>query len=209
MFVDALIEMSSAALSNDTPLLTSECASLAGGTHRQLEELLAKRNGFYAFASALHVFSASAAPPVVGLAQWNAPGAWRAEFGSLAHTGLFFAQDAVGGQFCLLGDAVQKFDPETGERTRIANDLEEWASIVLDDDTQTLWPLVDAWQRRHGALGPGKRLVPKVPFVLGGEFVVENLYAADAAKAMHLYAQIAKQVHNLPDGAQLEVRTIE
>ncbi len=209
MHVEKLVMSASAALSESTPEVTGECALLAGRIRPQLEELLERRNGFYAFSSALHVFPAVSSFSRVGLEQWNAPELWRAEYGASASGALFFAQDLVGGQFCIADDAVHKFDPETGERTHVADSIEEWAFRVLGDETQTLWPLAEEWYRRYGDLKPGQRLAPKVPFVLGGEFALENLYAAEAPKLMRYYASLARQLHDLPDGAQVELRVID
>ena len=45
--------------------------------------------------------------------------------------------------------------------------------------------------------------MPKKPFVLGGEYRIENLYLLNAVKAMHLRANLAVQIKNLPDGTSL------
>ncbi len=35
---------------------------------------------------------------------------------------------------------------------------------------ETVWPLASEWQKRHGPLQPGRRLMPTTPFFLGGEY---------------------------------------
>lgn len=40
--------------------------------------------------------------------------------------------------------------------------------------------------------------------MLGGEFVLDNLYLADAVEGMKLRADIASQIRDLPDGAQIK-----
>jgi hypothetical protein len=45
----------------------------------------------------------------------------------------------------------------------------------------------------------------KVPFVLGGEFVLDNLYLAVAVEGMRFRADIASQIKELPDGAQIRL----
>jgi hypothetical protein len=46
-------------------------------------------------------------------------------------------------------------------------------------------------------------LAPKVPFVLGGEFELGNMYAADAGSDLAWRAQLAQQIRDLPDGAEV------
>jgi hypothetical protein len=66
------------------------------------------------------------------------------------------------------------FDPETGDRRVVASSLEEWAQQLLADfELMTAYPLAEAWQKQFGPLPLRKRLIPKIPFVLGGDFVVE------------------------------------
>jgi hypothetical protein len=45
----------------------------------------------------------------------------------------------------------------------------------------------------------------KVPFVLGGEFVLDNLYLAVAVEGIRSRADIASQIKELPDGAQIRL----
>jgi hypothetical protein len=46
-----------------------------------------------------------------------------------------------------------------------------------------------------------------VPFVLGGEFVLDNMYMADAVEGMRFRADIARQIKDLPDGAEIKLKT--
>ena len=55
----------------------------------------------------------------------------------------------------------------------------------------------------------GRRLLPKIPFALGGEYVVENLYAGRAVDGMRVRAHLATQLVDLPDGAQIEYKVVE
>jgi hypothetical protein len=47
------------------------------------------------------------------------------------------------------------------------------------------------------------RLAPRIPFVLGGSFDVDNLHAINESKGMHLRSELALQIRNLPEGAQV------
>ena len=205
-----LAEISGRPLSDATPRLTAELASLAGGLSDELLRLLWARNGFFAFESALHVFSIGDGANCCGLERWNDPQGWRSEFNGMADRMLFFAEDIFGGQFCIADGAVHHFEPETGRTERKASGIDEWAGLVLrKSEEHTGWPLGHEWQTRFGALLPGKRLVPKKPFVLGGGFTVENLFALDAVRAMKTYANLATQIRDLPDGTQVRFQVVE
>lgn len=176
----------------------------------ELSALLSERNGFYAFESALHVRGTCRIPGEPGLVEWNAPDLWRSGYANLPKHVFFFAADAFGGQFCVVGDAVERMDPETGLREYLAASLEDWAGVILDDfEAQTGWPLMRDWQIRHGPLPRGKRLVPATPFVLGGSFAVENLRAVGSLEAMQFYADLATQLREVPDGSRVKLRLVE
>ncbi len=51
--------------------------------------------------------------------------------------------------------------------------------------------------------------MPKQPFVLGGQFSVDNLSVVDAAEAMRFRAETAAQIQDLPEGATVKLETGE
>jgi hypothetical protein len=101
---------------------------------------------------------------------------------------------------------MDRFNPETGNIEVVATSLEGWAERILADYTvETGWPLAHEWQRRYGPLPVQERLIPKIPFVLGGAYDTDNLYAIDAVKGMRFRADIARQIRDLPDGTQVKL----
>ena len=192
------------------PVRMPVAPAVGGARLAELRRLLERVNGFYAFESALHVLPAGQSGGVMDLATWNAPELFRSHYGDLADDYLFFAEDIFGGQFALAGDAVVLFDPETGDVEEIGTDLEHWAARLLDDYAYlTGHPLAHAWQEAHGKLAPGVRLLPKRPFVLGGRFELDNLYALDAAQGMRLRGDLARQLRGLPDGAKVRFEIVD
>ncbi len=176
--LDQLLQLSSrplieAPIADGLPLLEP-----FGALGAELYELLSRRNGFYAFESALHVLPSGQADDVLDLATWNSESTWRREFGDLAKGCLFFAEDAFGFQFCLARGQVCTFDSETGQVTPMARSMEEWfAQLLFEFRYLVGQPVAHEWQVANGPLAPGHRLAPSTPFVLGGD--IENLYAAD------------------------------
>ncbi|HLN16782.1 MAG TPA: hypothetical protein VK277_08540 [Acidimicrobiales bacterium] len=141
---------------------------------------------------------------------WNDQDLWRSSYDGMADGLLFFAEDIFGGQFAFCSEGVVSFDPETGDVERIATDLESWADRVLADyQLLTGFPVAHSWQELHGQLPPGMRLVPKRPFVLGGEFGPANLYALDAAEGMRFRGELATQIRDLPEGASVSFKIVE
>ncbi|MFZ5635877.1 MAG: SMI1/KNR4 family protein [Pseudomonadota bacterium] len=202
--LDKLISIAGGPLSHDQPTLSARTMSLGGMRAKELLELLSKRNGFYAFEGALHVFPVSVLGPAIGIEQWNDAGLWRGDYPEISEEALFFAEDIFGGQFCIEEDRVFSFDPETGQLEHLADDLDGWAkAILMDYEVLTGHPLAKSWQVENGRLPEGRRLVPITPFVMGGEFSIGNLRACDAVQGMRLRAEIAAKIRDLPDGASV------
>jgi len=208
--LEKLIGIGGPALSSASPTIDPNLLALAGGMGVDLLELLSQKNGFYAFESALHVFSTRSDPPEIGINEWNAPELWINEYRGMAGSALFFAEDIFGSQFCIKNDGIYCFDPETGSARRLSDDLEGWARAILGDyNVLTGHPIAHEWQRVNGRIPIGVRLVPKVPFVLRGEFSLQNLFTLEAVKAMHLRGSIAVQIRDLPDGASVKLRVVD
>lgn len=208
--LEKLVEIAGPPLNDGKPSFPPDLEEHAGSSTAELLSLLHQKNGFYAFESALHVFPAQSTQSEMGLDSWNAPGCWRSAYDGMADGCLFFAEDAFGGQFTLKSGGIYQFDPETASQELLASDLESWAEALLSDyEVLTGYPLAHQWQARHGPLPSGKRLVPKLPFVVGGEFSIENLYLLDAVKGMQLRGSIATQIRDLPDGAELKLEIVE
>jgi hypothetical protein len=177
----------------------------------ELKDLLARSNGFVAFESALHVFpSAAAHDGGVTVESWNARDLWRTGFGRLPDDLLFFAEDIFGGQFAFGPQGVVSFDPETGGVALIADSLEGWAARILEDiELLTGFPLAHSWQQCHGQLPRSQRLLPKRPFVLGGDFAIDNLYPLNAVEGMQIRAELARQIATLPEGAAVTFKVVD
>ncbi|KGC03820.1 MULTISPECIES: SMI1/KNR4 family protein [Burkholderia] len=203
-YLEKLIGIGGASLSSTMPSVDEAFLSVIGEVPRDLLALLEKKNGFYAFESALHVFPSQSIGDEIGLVEWNASDLWIEEYQGMGAEAVFFAEDIFGGQFCMRADGVYLFDPETANFEHLSHDLEGWAKLILDDyEYRTGYPLAHEWQQSGGKLMPGMRLVPKTPFVVGGHFAVENLCAMNAVKAMQLRASLAVQIKELPDGTPI------
>jgi len=199
-----LISISSVPIVSGLGALSEEIPHVEGKLADDLCELLTMRNGFYAFEGALHVFPTRTLGHEVGLRDWNDESDWRSEYDGMDSGLFFFAEDVFGGQFAISDGGIYTFDPETAETECIARSIEEWCDTLLNDyEVLTGYPLAAAWQRENGPLRAGHRLIPKVPFVAGGEFGLANLMVVEASKGMKLRGNLARQIRDLPDGAQI------
>jgi len=169
------------------------------------QKLLSQKNGFFAFESALRVFPTETIELSWGIGEWNGPSLWKDDYCGLADNLYCFAEDAFGGQFCISETGVSRFDPESGALKQVADDLDGWASRLLSDcDGMTGYGTAHAWQAANGSLPPRCRLMPKQPFVVGGTSELANLVAIDSVRLMKNMGNLARQIHDLPDGSQIK-----
>jgi hypothetical protein len=182
----------------------------AGKLGRELADFLARKNGFYSFESALHVFPACRERGVMDLEQWNDPTLWIEHYDDMARGIVFFAEGIFADQFGIRGREIVRFKAETGLSEPVAGSLEEWANLILEDYAyQSGWPFAHDWQEEHGALRCGERLVATIPFVMGGDFKVSNFYALDAVEAMRFHGDLAVQIRDLPDGTKIKLEVVD
>jgi hypothetical protein len=200
-----LLSISSEPISGNAPELDNKIEILLDNLGKEFHEILSVKNGFYAFESALHVFPSDNTHQFMDIARWNESSLWRSEYGEIIGEYLFFAEDIFGHQFLVFENKIHAFEPETGEIEEIANDFDTWAKLMLDEyNFRTGFSLAHEWQIKYGAIPQGERLLPKIPFVLGGEYSLDNLYLLDSVKGMRLRATLAHQINNLEDGAKIK-----
>ena len=202
-YVEKLISISSEPLAPTTAAMAKVLEPYLLGS--ELFHMLECKNGFYAFESALHVFPLTCAAGM-SVEEWNADSLWRNGYQDLVEGLLFFAEDVFQNQFCLSADAILSFNAETGTTAFFADSIENWArKILVDYEHQAGWGLASKWQAENGPLPTGKRLMPKIPFFLGGEYSIENLWAGDPVEGMRFKADLALQTRKLPDGSAIKL----
>jgi hypothetical protein len=199
--IERLLSISSDALA-PWPAATSKLlASYTLG--EELFRMLQLKNGFYAFEASLHVFPLSSSD-CVSLEDWNSDSLWRSRYLDLAAGLLFFAEDVFQDQFCLSTKGVLRFNSECGTTSPMATSIEDWAEKVVQNySRETGWLLASKWQKAHGPLPLGKRLLPKIPFCLGGAYSLDNLWAGEAVAGMRFKADLAIKTKDLPEGSQV------
>lgn len=201
--IEKLIELAGVALCG----IPSGYEGLKGDRVAELLHLCTRRNGFFAFESALHIFPVASFCSDMTFQSWNTLDTWKNAYGGLVDDIMFFAEDIFGDQFGIFNDAIVLFRSETGEIESVAASLDEWASRVLVDfENLTGYLVAHEWQLAHGPIARRMRLTGKRPFVLGGGYDLANLYAADRVTLMRLRGDIYRQIRDLPDGVHVKLR---
>ncbi|UGU18159.1 SMI1/KNR4 family protein [Sinomicrobium kalidii] len=119
----------------------------------------------------------------------------------------FFGQDVFGNPFAFKDGKIVFFNLESGDLEIIANDFEEWLDVLyndLDYYTGKSLALELSVNQRKG-LAVDRRLCPKYPFILGGDYTIANLTLKDYRENVAYNSDIAKQVYNLPEGSKIKI----
>jgi hypothetical protein len=204
--LEKLIDIGGPPLLTSGPILTVDIEKMAGFCAGDILALLEKKNGFYAFESALHVFPAGSSDGVMDIATWNSGDLWRNYYRGMADGNLFFAEDVFGFQFSIRSDGIYSFNSESGIAEKVADSIEEWAALVLNDyEFQTGFPFAHEWQVANRPLLAHERLFPKYPFVLGGKYELSNIVSSNAVYGMQFRGYVADQIKDLPEGTRVEL----
>lgn len=173
----------------------------------QLAAILHQRNGFYAYGGSLLFRPFGQWDDPRDIIQWNSPDLWISSYTVDLGDAVFFAEDVFGCQFCIKGNAIELFDPETGSFEHLAPDFHGLSEMLRSDaNGLTGYPFLNEWSRSHGGLAVGQRLVPKLPFVCGGAFEIENLAAVGDVQGMLFRADLCNQIKDVPDGGKIVFR---
>jgi hypothetical protein len=174
----------------------------------ELSAALRARNGCIAWLGALHVRGAARSPAWHSLRNaWEGPDALHTLFGEVRATDVPFAEDAFGDQFLLREGRVLRLIGELGEVSEAADSLEGFFDGLWSDAEQVLdyQPLL-RFRKAGGELRPGQLLAAYPPFVLAGEGSTRDVRPMDAIERRHFLGELARQLHGLPDGAEVRLK---
>lgn len=102
-------------------------------------------------------------------------------------------------------------DPDLGALTLLGDEAAAQAHMALEE-TQAIWradALVDTAVARLGPPAPGEVYSLTLPAMLAGDYAHENLIRIDFVKLIYLTGDLARQTHDLPDGAQVQLKVID
>mgnify|MGYP001546136526 CR=1 FL=1 len=171
-------------------------------------EFIKKINGGFFYNYSLHIYAVSTSFEFHDIFKINE--IIKESFGKIIKNDFYFAQEIFGNQFGYCDEGIVFLNIESGERNIIARDFDEWMEILNKDlDYFTGRKLVESWNKFNNAMKPNERFCPKIPFVIGGKFEIENLFLQAFPKNILANANIATQIYELPDGTPIKLKIIE
>ena len=69
--------------------------------------------------------------------------------------------------------------------------------------------LVTKAQEHLGPLSEGRKYCLVTPGVLGGEYAISNIKTAPLVELVRISGDLASQIKDLPDGAQIQLKVVD
>jgi len=174
-----------------------------------LRSFLLRCNGYVAFHGGLHVRGACLTPTWHSLRhRWFGPEALQSLFAAVHHDDIPFGEDALGDQYLLRRGVVYRLAAEIGELKSLEVDLQEFDRRVRANPVEylSLGPL-EEFRVTGGTLAPGQLLSVFPPFVVRESATGVSYRAISAEERIRFLAGLARQISDVPDGAQIDLRT--
>ena len=165
-------------------------------------------NGGFYFNRSLHLYGFCHTPSFHNIIEVN--NFFSKEYKMIADGKFVFGQDVLSNQFAFAANGVFSINTETGDSDFLARNFSEWLEL-LSEDTEYLTGinLLQTWESAQYKLQYDQRLCAKKPFIIGGEYSIDNLYAQVYPKYLSSNANIARQIYGKPDGTKIIFETID
>lgn len=173
----------------------------------ELRDLLSQVNGFIQFGGGFHVRGVCQEPEWHSLQEaWTGSLALSKLFPGVRETDIPFAQDALGDQYLLRDDQVVHLAAETGEVDELEVDFLTFLHAIQEDPMEALqlMPLEDFWEE-GGELEPGQLLSAYPPFCTVEAENGVDLKAIPVRDRLTFLSNLAEQLKDVPDGAEIEL----
>jgi hypothetical protein len=165
-----------------------------------LTAMLEETNGFVLFHGGLHVRGAVRAPAWHSLRHFiDSEDALHNLYSAVTADDIPFAEDCVGDQFLVRDNAVWCLRAETGGVEKLAESLTDFWSAIAKDPHATL---------NFGpnlCLEPGQLLFAYPPFCTEEAKSGTSLKPVAAVELIRFHADLARQIAQLPKGAQFKI----
>ena len=102
--------------------------------------------------------------------------------------------------------------PEELVCSQIADSAHAYSSLRQEAEFSRDWTmedLVSAAESLYGVQPPGRCFCLKLPGPLGGHYRIENIGTITRSELVRFSGEVAKQIKDLPDGAQIQFRFVE
>jgi hypothetical protein len=122
------------------------------------------------------------------------------------------AANAFGNLIVRAADTVYwRICPEEWSCEPICENADEYAKLTKDDEFRDDWemkPLADVARDKFGQLTEGRCYCLKIPAVLGGEYDADNFGTIALDELIAFSGDMANQIKDLPDGAEIELKVL-
>ena len=122
-----------------------------------------------------------------------------------------FACDAFNNQFLFSSKGIEYMDIETGECQFFARNFSDWVQAINENsDYLTGEPYYASLLQSKEMKGSDyyRRILANRPFVIGGDFALENMRLSDMREHVAFNSHLARQLHNLPDKTNVRISLI-
>jgi hypothetical protein len=109
------------------------------------------------------------------------------------------------------GGAYWRICPEEWSCEQVARHADEFASLAGTEEFRTDWEMASLVELARRALGPlttGRCYCLKRPAVIGGGYEESNLGTISVDELIAFSGNMAEQIKDLPDGAQVEIEWV-
>lgn len=176
-----------------------------------LQAFLREQNGVVAYFGGLHIRGCVTDPTWHSLAEaWQGLHAFWRVYDTVQEADIPFAQDCVGNQFLLRGDAVLFLDTETGELADLEVDFKHFlfGAEKFPLDALGMEPL-RSFQQSGGVLQPGQLLSLYPPVCVATEKQAPTIKPKTVAARLQWLADFYRQIKDLPSGQRIRFRPAE
>lgn len=93
----------------------------------------------------------------------------------------------------------------------VAESIDGYNSLIKSDEFLEDWfmsAMVQDAKSRLGQLEPGYKFHMVIPGVLGGEYGGSNIKAVPLVEIIRFSGDVGKQIKELPDGAQIQLKVV-
>ena len=93
----------------------------------------------------------------------------------------------------------------------IAENIEQYNTIIKDEEFLEDWfmsAMVQEAENTLGTLEPGYKYHMVIPGVLGGEYGGTNIKVAPLVEIIRFSGDLGKQIKDLPEGAEIELKVV-
>jgi len=109
-------------------------------------------------------------------------------------------------------DKFWRLCPEDVYCKIVADSIDDYNKLIQDDEFVNDWSMtimVDEATKMLGALKEGYKYYLVIPGILNGEYTGGNIKTAPFIEIIKWSGELAKQIKDLPDGAEVKLRVMD